>query len=102
MALPLALGLVFGLAVLTFVLRGIGPFLLTVSAVITDRTAGLAPALLAGLVAVELTDSRGVLHPDARLAAVIVAAGLSALRAPLLLCVLAGAVVAALLRVLVR
>ncbi|MEO6797702.1 MAG: hypothetical protein ABI401_10460 [Candidatus Dormibacter sp.] len=53
--------------------------------------------------AVELTDSRGILHPDARLAAVIVAAGLSALRAPLLLlCVVAGAVVAAVLRALLH
>lgn len=102
MALPLALGLIVGLGILTFALRGIGPFLLTVPAAITSRTAGLAPALLAGLVAVELTDSRGILHLDARLAAVIVAAGLSALRAPLLLCVVAGAVVAAGLRALLR
>lgn len=102
MALPLALSLVLGLAALTFALRGLGPFLQTVPAAITSRTAGLAPALLAALVAIELTDSRGLLHPDARLAAVIVAAGLSALRAPLLLCVLAGALVAALLRLLIH
>ncbi len=100
MAVPLALGLVVGLAVLTFALRGVGPFLQTVPAAVTSRTPGLAPALLAALVAIELTDSHGVLHPDARLAAVIVAAGLAALRAPLLLCVVAGAAVAALLRLL--
>ncbi len=102
MALPLILGLVLGLGALTFLLRGTGPFLTTVPAVITERTAGLAPALLAGLVAIELTNARGLLHPDARLAAVIVSAGLAALRAPLLLSVLAGALVAALLRALVR
>jgi len=86
---------------LTFILRGVGPFLQTVPDAITSRTAGLAPALLAALVAIELTNSRGVLHPDARVAAVIVAAGLSALRVPLLLCVVTGAMVAALLRLIV-
>ncbi|MEO6797703.1 MAG: hypothetical protein ABI401_10465 [Candidatus Dormibacter sp.] len=40
MAFPLALGLVFALGILTFVLRGIGPFLLTVPAAIASRTAG--------------------------------------------------------------
>ena len=74
--------------------------MLTVPEVISRRTPGLAPALLAGLVVIELSNSRGILHPDARLAAVIVAAGLSALRAPLLACVIAGALVAALLRLL--
>lgn len=102
MALPLILALVLGLGTLTFVLRGMGPFLTTVPAVITNRTVGLAPALLAALVAIELTNARGVLHPDARLAAVIVAGGLAALRAPLLLCVVAGALTAAIPRALVH
>ena len=102
MALPLVLTLVFGLAALTFLIRGLGPFLLTVPEVISRRTPGLAPALLAGLVVIELSNSRGILHPDARLAAVIVAAGLCALRAPLLACVIAGALVAALLRALLH
>jgi len=100
-ALPLILALVLGLGALTFVLRGMGPFLTTVPVVITSRTVGLAPALLAALVAIELTNARGVLHPDARLAAVIVAGGLAALRAPLLLCVVAGALTAAILRAVV-
>ena len=90
----------FGLAVLTFLIRGLGPFVLTVPEVISRQTPGLAPALLAGLVVIELSNSRGILHPDARMAAVVVAAGLSALRAPLLTCVIAGAFVAALLRLL--
>lgn len=98
MALPLVLALVLSLAALTFLLRGIGPFLTAVPPRIAARTAGLAPALLAGLVAIELTDARGVFHPDARLVAVIVSAGLTALRAPVLASVGVGALAAALLR----
>jgi hypothetical protein len=79
-------------------LRGLGPFLTSVPASLAARTVGLAPALLAGLVAIELTDGRGIFHPDARLAAVLIAAGLAALRAPVLASVVAGALAAALLR----
>jgi hypothetical protein len=89
---------VLGLAALTFFLRGLGPFLTTVPEAIAARTAGLAPALLAALVAIELTDSRGVFHPDARLVAVVVAAALTAVRLPVLVCVVAGALAAGLLR----
>jgi Branched-chain amino acid transport protein (AzlD) len=97
-ALPLVLALVLGLAALTFALRGVGPFLTTVPPAIAARTAGLAPALLAALVATELTNTRGVFHPDARLAAVILSAGLASLRLPVLVCVVAGALAAGLLR----
>jgi hypothetical protein len=98
MALPLVLTMVLALAVLTFGLRGLGPFMTTIPPSLAARTAGLAPALLAGLVAIELTDSRGLFHPDARLVAVVIAAGLAALRAPVLVCVAAGALAAALIR----
>lgn len=98
MALPLVLGMVLALAALTFILRGLGPFLTAVPPALAARTTGLAPALLAGLVAIELTDARGLFHPDARLAAVVVAGTLAALRAPVLACVAGGALVAALLR----
>jgi hypothetical protein len=90
--------MVLGLAVLTFILRGLGPFMATIPPTLAARTAGLAPALLAGLVAIELTDARGLFRPDARLVAVLVAGGLAALRAPVLACVAAGALAAALLR----
>lgn len=98
MALPLVLALVLALAALTFLLRGIGPFLTVIPPAIAARTVGLAPALLAGLVAIELTDARGIFHPDARLLAVIVCGGLAALRTPVLACVAAGTLAAALLR----
>ena len=98
MALALVLAMVVALALLTFILRGLGPFMTTIPPSLAARTAGLAPALLAGLVAIELTDARGLFHPDARLVAVVIAAGLATLRAPVLVCVVAGASAAALLR----
>jgi branched-subunit amino acid transport protein len=60
----------------------------------------LAPAVLAALVAVELTGSNGLIHLDVKVPAVIVAGGLAALRVPFIVCVVAGALVAALLRAL--
>jgi len=95
---PLALALVLGLAGLSFVMRAAGPLLPSVPTAITDRTAGLAPALLAALVAIQLTGRNGVLHLDVKVAAVLLAAALAALRVPLLICVIAGAILAALLR----
>ena len=79
-------------------MRGAGPLLPAIPAAITDRTSGLAPALLAALVAIQLTGRNGVLHPDIKLAAVVLAAVLATLRVPLLVCVFSGAVVAALAR----
>jgi hypothetical protein len=98
MAGPLALALVLGLAGLSFVMRAAGPLLPSIPSAISERTAGLAPALLAALVAIQLTGRNGVLHPDVKVAAVLLAAGLAALRVPLLICVIAGAILAALLR----
>jgi len=96
----LALGLVLGLAGLTFAMRATGPLLPNIPNAITARTAGLAPALLAALVAIELTGPNGVIHLDVKIPAVIVAGGLAALRVPFIVCVVAGAFVAALLRAL--
>ena len=100
MAGSLALGLVLGLAGLTFTMRATGPLLPNIPTAITARTAGLAPALLAALVAIELTGPNGVVHVDVKIPAVIVAGGLAALRVPFIVCVVAGALVAALLRAL--
>lgn len=98
MAGPLALTLVLGLAGLSFLMRAAGPLLPTIPSAITQRTAGLAPALLAALVAIQLTGRNGILHLDVKVAAVLLAALLAALRVPLLLCVIAAAILAALLR----
>ena len=98
MAGPLALALVVGLAALSFIMRGVGPVLPNLPAALTERTTGLASALLAALVAIQLTGSNGVLHLDVKVPAVIVAAVLAALRLPFIVCVVAGAVVAATLR----
>ena len=98
MAGSLALGLVLGLAALSFTMRAIGPFAPNLPAAITQRTTGLAPALLAALVAIQLTGVNGLLHIDVKVAAVILVAVLSALRLPLIVCVVAGALLAALLR----
>jgi len=98
MAGPLALALVLGLAGLSYGMRATGAFLPNLPAAITARTAGLAPALLAALVAIQLTGPNGVIHLDVKVPAVLVAAVLAAFRAPFIVCVIAGAVVAALLR----
>ena len=79
-------------------MRGAGPWLPGVPAFITERTSGLAPALLAALVAIQLTGRNGVFHPDIKLAAVVMAALLATLRVPLLVCVFSGAIVAAIAR----
>ena len=49
MAGSLAVALVLGLAGLSFAMRAIGPFAPNLPAAITERTSGLAPALLAAL-----------------------------------------------------
>jgi branched-subunit amino acid transport protein len=98
MAGPLALALVLGLAGLSFVMRATGALLPNLPGAITERTSGLAPALLAALVAIQLTGSNGVINLDVKVPAVLVAAGLAALRAPFIVCVIAGALVAGVLR----
>ena len=52
MAGTLALALVLGLASLSFVMRATGSLLPNLPPAITARTSGLAPALLAALVAI--------------------------------------------------
>lgn len=60
----------------------------------------LTVALLAALVAVQTLGAGQAITVDARIPAVLVAAGLLALRAPFLVVVIAAALVAALLRLL--
>lgn len=98
MAGSLALALVLGLASLSFLMRATGSLLSNLPSAVTERTGGLAPALLAALVAIQLTGSNGLIHLDVKVPAVLVAAVLAALRAPFIVCVVAGALVAALLR----
>ena len=98
MAGPLALALVLGLSSLSFLMRATGSLLPNLPSAVSERTSGLAPALLAALVAIQLTGSNGLLHLDVKVPAVIVAAVLAALRAPFIVCVIAGAIVAAGLR----
>ena len=98
MAGTLALALVLGLASLSYVMRAAGAFLPNLPAAVTERTGGLAPAFLAALVAIQLTGPNGVIHFDVKVPAVLVAAILAAFRAPFIVCVIAGALVAALLR----
>jgi branched-subunit amino acid transport protein len=100
MAGPLALALVLGLASLSFIMRATGPFLPNLPSAVRERTGGLAPALLAALVAIQLTGSTGLFHLDVKVPAVLAAGMLAALRAPFIVCVIAGALVAALLRAL--
>jgi branched-subunit amino acid transport protein len=98
MAGPLALALVLGLASLSYLMRATGALLTNLPAAVTARTGGLAPALLAALVAIQLTGPNGLIHLDVKVPAVLVAALLAAFRAPFIVCVIAGAVVAGLLR----
>src|ERR1700737_4009869 len=80
MAGPLALALVLGLASLSFIMRATGSFLPNLPSAVTERTAGLAPALLAALVAIQLTGPHGLIQLDVKVPAVLVAAGLASLR----------------------
>ena len=98
MAGSLAIVLVLGLASLTYIMRATGALLPNLPSAVTERTGGLAPALLAALVAIQLTGPNGLIHLDVKVPAVLIAAVLAALRAPFIVCVVAGAVVAALLR----
>ena len=98
MAGPVALILVLGVASLSFVMRAAGPLLPDIPRAISARTAGLAPALLAALVAIQLTGHNGLIHLDVKVPAVLLALALAALRLPFIVCVVAGALLAALLR----
>jgi branched-subunit amino acid transport protein len=90
---------IVALAVVTFVFKGVGALVPSIPALVERRLGGLAPALLAALVVTELTDDRGVPHLDAKAAGVAAAVVLAWRRAPFAVCVVAGAAVAAGLRV---
>jgi branched-subunit amino acid transport protein len=95
-----SLAALVGLSILTMALKGAGPLLPRVPEPVARRLPGLAPALLAGLVATEVSGGNGLPHVDAKLAGVAVALVLAWRRAPLALIVIAGAAVAAGLRAL--
>lgn len=96
----MVLGAILGLAAITVALKGAGSLLPELPAAWAHRLAGLAPALLAALVYVELADERGIPQPGAKAAGVAAAVVLAAVRAPFAVCVVAGAAVAASLRAL--
>ena len=93
-------GAVAALAVVTIVMKGAGALLSEIPPALSARLAGLAPALLAALVVVELTNEDGIVQFDEKTAAVGVAVLLAWRRAPFAVCVIAAAVVAAALRAL--
>jgi hypothetical protein len=86
------------LAVITIAIKGAGSLLHRIPDEVARRLAGLAPALLAALVYVELAGKDGLPHPGAKAAGVGAAVVLAAIRAPFAVCVIGGAVVAAGLR----
>lgn len=92
------LGLVVGLTVLTALLKGAGALLPDLPPGLAARLAGLAPALLAALVYVELTGDGDAPRLGAKAAGVGAAIVLAWRRAPFALCIVAGAAVAAGLR----
>lgn len=95
-----ALPAIAGLAAITIAVKGAGSLLPEIPAPLRRRLAGLAPALLAALVYVELAGNRGFPEPGAKAAGVGVAVVLAAIRAPFAVCVIGGAATAGLLRAL--
>ncbi|HUP85319.1 MAG TPA: AzlD domain-containing protein [Acidimicrobiales bacterium] len=90
---------VFALGVITVLIKGAGSLLPEPPTRVARRLAGLAPALLAALVWVELAGPDGVTRFDAKTAGVAAAALLFAVRAPFAVAVVGAAAVAALLRI---
>ncbi|HEX2850304.1 MAG TPA: AzlD domain-containing protein [Acidimicrobiales bacterium] len=86
------------LAAATILIKGAGSLLPEIPDAVAARLGGLAPALLAALVITELTGADGIPRLDAKAAGVGVAVVLAAVRAPFAVCVVAGAAVAAVLR----
>ena len=86
------------LGAITALVKGAGALLPHPPEHLARRLGGLAPALLAALVWVELAGSDGVPDLDAKTAGVVAAVVVFALRAPFAVCVVTGAAVAALLR----
>ena len=94
------IGPIVVLGVATFLLKGAGALVHRVPPVIERRLAGLAPALLAALVVVELGNDDGLPEASPKTAGVAVALLLAALRLPFAVSVIAAALVAAGLRLL--
>ena len=86
------------LGAVTILFKGAGSLVRTLPPPLERQLGGLAPALLAALIVTETVDDRGIPALDARLAGVAFAAFLAWRRAPFWLCVIAGAAVAAVLR----
>ena len=93
-------GAVLALGAITVVLKGAGALLPHPPDHLARRLAGLAPALLGALVWVELAGDDGVPALDAKTAGVAAALVLFLVRAPFVVCVVAGAAVAAVIRLL--
>lgn len=88
------------LGLVTVLLKGAGALVGRIPDALARRLAGLAPALLAALVYVELAGGHDLPRLDAKAAGVGAAVVLAAFRAPFAVCVVAGAAVAACLRAL--
>jgi hypothetical protein len=91
-------GTVLALGAITVLLKGAGALLPHPPEHLARRLAGLAPALLAALVWVEVAGDDGAPNLGAKTAGFAAAVALYAVKAPFAVCVVAGAAVAALLR----
>lgn len=94
---------ILALALGTYLLKAAGPLLLggrRLPGGVTRLVALMPPALLAGLVAVQVLARPDSLRPGARLAGVVVAALLAWRRAPFLVVVVAGCGATAMARAL--
>ena len=93
-------GAVLVLGAITVLIKGAGALLPHPPDHLARRLAGLAPALLGALVWVELAGDDGVPGLDAKTAGVATALVLFLVRAPFAVCVVGGAAVAAVIRLL--
>jgi hypothetical protein len=91
---------VIGLSAVTMMVKAAGSLAPRIPDAIAKRSAGLAPALLAGLIVSDVAGADGLPDVDAKLAVVAVALLLAGRRLPLAVTVIAGAATAAALRAL--
>ena len=89
---------VIGLTLVTIALKGAGAMLARVPDPVARRLPGLAPALLAALVTSLALGDDGLPRFDAKLAGVVVAVVLAWRKAPLGVCIVGGALTAAVVR----
>jgi len=89
---------VVGLTLVTFVFKGAGAMLARVPESVARRLPGLAPALLAALVTSLALGDDGLPRLDAKFAGVAVAVVLAWRKAPLGVCIVGGALTAAVIR----